>query len=188
MKGFIKSINNLSLRDRLLILGSTTVSIAVGIYLAQMPQDTEYYLSLGLGGLALACLLNGASVFSPVPLFLLVFLASFKLDHLPLILVATTASTTGEFSSYLLGRGLQSLTLDYKVINTLKRWFYRAPFLFLTIWIAIPNPTQSIGQIFAGTAGYPWWKYFAANYLGNLIWYTALIKIGGEFLSLSNVI
>jgi membrane protein DedA with SNARE-associated domain len=105
-------------------------------------------------------------------------LAASVLPLLPLILVAGLAATIGESMAYLLGDGIESLIGDAKWHKRLKSLFLKAPFIFLVIWIALPNPIQTLGQVFAGSVKYPFGKYILATMLGNLIWYTSVAMSG----------
>jgi membrane protein DedA with SNARE-associated domain len=171
-------------RDKLLILFSLlTVCMTIGIAFL-IPFDLKTYSGFGYGGIFLITALNASATFSPLPTYLLPVVAAQYLNPVLVVIVAAGAAMIGETVKYWFGDGIDKVVRDYRWHKWLSRWFYRSPFLFLVVWIALPNPVQSLGQVFAGSAEYPFWKYAIASFIGNAIWFTMTIQFGSWIISL----
>lgn len=157
---------------------SSLIGVGVLVILIFDPEIVERWGYAGYAGIGLANLLNSAALFSPVPTYLLAFLGARQFDPLLLVIITSFCASLGELVPYLFGDGINQLVEKRKWHQKLKRWFYISPFWFLVIWIALPNPAQTLGQAFAGSVHYPWWKYLAANLLGNFIWFSGVVFVG----------
>jgi membrane protein YqaA with SNARE-associated domain len=184
---FTKKVGGLNRRDKILFFGGLAVNVLMLILVAANWKDANEYVALGYIGVAVACLINGSLIISPVPAFLVVFIASKILNPFLLIAVAAVSVSIGESAKYFIGEGIDGLVSKYKWHGFLKRMFLKAPFLFLVVWISLPNPIQAIGQMFAGSVNYPFWKFALATVLGNLIWYTSVVNFG-QWLFASGIV
>lgn len=190
MVSFWQKFKKVDRRDRFLIvfsLISTIVSLGAGIVFVFDQQLVEQYTEYGYLGIALINFISDVPPFSPIPASLVTFAATSNssFDVTLLVLISAIATTVGQAFQYLFGDGIDKLVRDYKWHERLRNLFYRQPFLFLVIWIALPNPIQSLGQIFVGTAEYPIWKYMIAAFIGNCIWFSLVVSAGGWLFSLS---
>lgn len=157
-------------------MGASLVANFVVLFIALSgSRDAEDYAALGYVGVATANFLNSATLFSPIPAFVATFLAASVLNPVILVLLSSSVVTVGESVPYFLGGGVNKAFADYKWHKQLRHYFYKSPFLFLVVWIGLPNPVQSLGQVFAGTVKYPFWKYSLATFLGNLIWFSIVV-------------
>ncbi len=168
-------------RDWYLIIGVTLINITIVAFVVLSGGTIEEYAALGYLGVFTANILNSAVLFSPLPAFAVTFLAASQLDPVILIIISSIAAAIGESAIYLAGDGIDKLVNDFRWHKFIRRLFDRSPFLFLVVWISIPNPIQAFGQMFAGSVSYPFWKYFLATLLGNFIWFV-LVVYSGQWL------
>ena len=119
--------------------------------------------------LFLAVLVGSAT---PLPIFameLAIFTAGATMNW-PLVgLVAGVASTIGEMSTYLIGRGGGKVFQEKKGARFAKveAWFRRRGFWAVIVFAFTPLPMDLIGFI-AGVAEYPVKRFLAATFIGKL--------------------
>lgn len=142
------------------------------------PFDVEAYQGIGYLAIGAINLLSNAAMVSLVPAWIVIIAASSYLNPVVLVLLAAVTASTGELTDFIFGDGIEKMINDTKWHRRITNWFDKAPFLFLIIWVAIPNPIQAIGQIYAGSTKYPIWKYWVASVIGNSIWYTMVVFFG----------
>jgi uncharacterized membrane protein YdjX (TVP38/TMEM64 family) len=170
-------------RDWMLIVASLGVSTIVLIMTFFFPFDDEQWSAAGYLGVALVNIMAAAALYSPIPAWLVSFRAAEYLNPITIILISSIAVTIGESTKYFFGEGLEHLVNDYKWHKRLSKLFLWKPFLFLVVWIALPNPIQSLGEVFAGSTKYPIHKYLLATLIGNLIWFMGVVALGRFFLT-----
>ena len=182
LKNFFEEFNQkfaqVDRRDRILIAVTTIINLAIFILFLFVDFSEESIAAYGYLGVGISNLLNSATLMSFVPVWATTMIAAKGLNGPLVVLIATSVTTIGESVAYFMGDGVDKLIRDYKWHKTFRKWFYKSPFLFLVIWIGLPNPAQSIGQVFAGSVEYPYWKYILATFIGNIIWFSILVYIG----------
>ncbi len=186
---FLRKFAKVDQRDRFLIVFSLLVGVLSLLLTLPFLFSSEIvgqYTSYGYLGVGFINFLSDVAPFSPVPASLVTFAAANNpgFNNLLLILVSAIATTCGQVFQYLFGDGIDKLVRDYKWHARLRALFFKSPFIFLVVWIALPNPVKSIGQIFVGTAEYPFWKYFIAALIGNSIWFASVVYFGRWFFEI----
>lgn len=174
----------ISRRDKFLLAFVFVFNLILMAFLLLSDVDLETYAALGYLGVGTANFMTSATIFTPVSAAVVTFIAAKSLDPVLLIVISSIGTTIGEGVIYILGDGIDEVVNQYKWHKKLKKWFFKAPFLFLVIWVALPNPVQAFGQIFAGSTRYPIWKYSLAIFIGNAIWFTLVVYAGQWFFDL----
>lgn len=186
---FVEKFKKVDRRDRFLIVFSVIAAIASLLMTAPFLVNRSFadqYVNYGYLGVGFVNFISDVAPFSPVPASLVTFAAASNASFSApiLILISAFATTMGQAFQYLFGDGIDKLVNDYKWHSKLKELFFKSPFIFLVIWIALPNPVKSLGQIFVGTAEYPFWKYLIAAMIGNTIWFYLVVVLGDWFFTL----
>jgi membrane protein DedA with SNARE-associated domain len=171
-------LKKLTSRDTVMIFFSLLVSLFSLFLLLIFSFDTDQYAGLGYLGIILTNILTSTAIYSPVPAWLVSLRAAQFLNPYLIILVSALTVTCGEFTKYFFGDGVEVWVADRKWHKFLKGLFLRAPFLFMVIWVALPNPIQSLGEAFAGSTNYSIRRYFLATFIGNCIWFTLVVFAG----------
>ncbi len=145
----------------------------------------------GYLGVFLGSLIGSATIFLPVPSFLIVFVAGKVLNPLAVGILAGIGAALGELTSYFIGRGLhyskkrlskkgeprkklagkskKDLTKNSRWIERFNSWFHRRyGFALIILFAATPLPDDILG-IYCGMIRYGWKKFFFASLIGKLI-------------------
>ena len=143
----------------------------------------EFLVSLvyafGYLGVFLGSLLGSATIFLPVPSFLIVFIAGSLLNPLAVGILAGIGSALGELTSYFIGRGLhygkkklskkKGIRKNRGWIEKFNKWFRgRYGFALIIIFAALPLPDDIIG-LYCGIIRYGWKRFFVASLIGKLV-------------------
>jgi membrane protein DedA with SNARE-associated domain len=177
-----EKISRISGRDKSLIALAIVSSLLTLGMAFLFPFEAEEYKNWGYVGIGVAVFLASVPVVSPIPAFVATFFAAGHLNPVLLVVISAAGSTLGEYVAFILGDGLDGFIAHRKWHIWLKKLFFKAPFIFLVIWVALPNPIQALGQVFAGSTGYPWWKFGLATLLGNMIWFSLVVWAGDWLL------
>jgi uncharacterized membrane protein YdjX (TVP38/TMEM64 family) len=151
-----------------------------GIVAWRMGAQLEQLSALGYPGIFLLMVISGSAYF-PVPGPPAVIVAGAIWNPLLVGLAAGLGNSTGEMTSYLLGRTAADALQNYRnarFIVLLERWLNRHGFLTILVLAAIPNPTFHALTLLAGTVGYPARRYWLACALGNTVKYSAMATLG----------
>jgi membrane protein YqaA with SNARE-associated domain len=138
--------------------------------------------SLGYFGIFIVSFVGSASIFLPVPAFILVFLTGRFLNPLLVGFFAAIGCAFGELTGYGIGiGGRKIIEKKYRVfLQKYKKWFKRK-FIFpiIILFAATPLPDDIVG-ILCGVFKYDLRKFFIASFIGKFILNTAL-AFGGYY-------
>ncbi|MCD6414226.1 MAG: VTT domain-containing protein [Candidatus Diapherotrites archaeon] len=138
-----------------------------------VPAITTYLITnYGLLGVFVISLVGNATIFFPVPTYLLVYALGAKMNPLLLGLFAGTGAAIGELTSYVVGYGIEKgarvkkrkFRRRYVGIRNL---FKKYGFWIIPIFAATPLPMDAVG-LMAGFLNYPLRKFFLGCLLGKI--------------------
>ncbi len=140
-------------------------------------------VTLGYLGIFLASLIGSATIFLPVPSFLIVTAAGTTMNPLAVGVVAGLGSAIGELVGYGIGRGIvygkgKVTKKQHKYAKTVARWFSekKGP-VIIFLFALTPLPDDIVG-IVCGTIKYDLRKFFFATLAGKVILHVALAYAG----------
>ncbi|MBI4896486.1 MAG: VTT domain-containing protein [Candidatus Aenigmarchaeota archaeon] len=140
--------------------------------------------TFGYVGIFLASLIGSATIFLPVPSFIIVFSAGALLNPIAVGIIAGLGSAIGELTGYGIGYGIHysstsTIKKEWKgLFEKSKHWFEtHGGFLIIFLFAATPLPDDIIG-IIAGMMHYDIKRYFIATLLGKIILLTAIANAG----------
>ena|SRR3989338_2768909 len=141
-------------------------------------------VSFGYLGVFLASLIGSASIFLPLPSFLIVTAAGTTLNPILVGIAAGLGSAIGELVGYLIGLGLLygkkriSRKKENKYSKLVKKWFRRKRGMAIIFIFALtPLPDDIVG-IVCGAIKYDVKKFFVATLAGKIILHIALAYAG----------
>jgi len=136
--------------------------------------------SWGYLGIFIISLIGNASIFLPVPSYLIVVAAGSIMNPWLLGVFGGMGAAIGELSGYALGRG-SGYVIQRKYKSLLKKtraWSERhGLFPLIVLFAATPLPDDIVG-IIAGIINYSIKRFMLANIIGKIIAYTALGWMG----------
>jgi membrane protein YqaA with SNARE-associated domain len=152
-----------------------------------MVEELIVYLvtTFGYLGVFLASMIGSATIFLPVPSFLLTVAGGAVLDPFFVALAAGTGAAIGELVGYGVGYGIgvghKKLTRkkgEKKWMKTIKSWFQKKyGVIVIFIFAATPLPDDVVG-LFCGIIKYDIKKYFVATLAGKIVLHLALAYAG----------
>jgi uncharacterized membrane protein YdjX (TVP38/TMEM64 family) len=140
----------------------------------------------GYLGAFIVTLLGNATIFIPIPFTLAIYLCGSFLNPLILGLVTGAASTIGELSAYIVGRGGRKI-IEAKYghrLDSVRRLIGRYGMLVIFLFALLPLPDDLL-LIPLGMIKYNVWKLITAMFLGKTI--MCLIIAYAGFYSFSSV-
>lgn len=147
--------------------------------------DPAAFAAWGYPGIAIVMFLCSTTIVLPVPGFAAVVAAGGVWNPLLVGLSAGVGGGLGEFSSYLLGLGGETLV----GLENSRRWqavsavVQRYGFWAIVLAAATPLPFDLVG-IIAGSTGYSALRFVAASLLGKTIKYLLLAYFGDAAFAL----
>lgn len=142
----------------------------------------------GYLGVFLVNLVGAASIFFPVPAFLVIFAMGAVLNPWLVGLAAGVGAAIGELTGYILGYAGKEVAQrkDNKWLKKAEGWAEKkGVFPVILIFAATPLP-DDIAGIIAGVISYDWRKFLLAAFIGKLI--LGLALAWGGFFGLSWVL
>lgn len=141
-------------------------------------------ISFGYLGVFLASLIGSASIFLPVPSFLIVTAAGTTLNPVLVGVAAGLGAAIGELVGYLIGLGLLygkkkiGRKKEHKYTKLVKRWFAKkkGPAIIF-IFALTPLPDDIVGVV-CGAIKYDVKKFFLATLAGKILLHIALAYAG----------
>ncbi len=171
------------MRNLRFIILSEVINVMFNLDLWFASLVTQY----GFLGVFFLSLIGHATIFLPVPTYLIVYTLGSHMDPLLLGLFAGTGAAIGELTSYALGHGVsKGAKLGKKLhgYDESKILFERYGFWVIPFFAATPLPTDAIG-IVAGVLRYPLSKFFLGCLIGKIIMH--LVLAYGGFYSFTIV-
>lgn len=139
-------------------------------------------LSFGYLGIFLISFIASASIFLPVPAFILVFIFGGILNPFLIGIFAGAGCALGELSGYFLGRGGRKI-IEKKYKKGLDKYkkLLKPKIMFpvIILFAATPLPDDVVG-IVCGMIKYDIKKFLISSFIGKLIMNTA-IALGGYY-------
>ena len=135
--------------------------------------------TFGYIGVFIVSLAAAATIFFPLPGFVIIPVGAHFLNPLLVALVGAVGSAIGELVAYWAGRGGRVLAkLEYEKFtlwsSRLERWFERMNgFVIIILFAATPLPHDVVG-IFAGVIKYDIKKFFLATLIGKFVMFCIL--------------
>ncbi len=126
----------------------------------------------GLLGLFLASVLGNATVFIPIPSFIVACAAAPAYGWVAAGLVSGTGATLGETTGWLAGYGGSAIIPPGKWYEQLTSFMQRHGMLGIFLLALIPNPVFDVAGAISGALKMPLWKFLLAAGAGKLIRYT----------------
>jgi len=134
---------------------------------------SEIVAQYGYFGVLIAAFIGNATVFFPVPIYLMVYVLAPSMDPWLLGVIAGLGAALGELVGYVVGYGIEwKAKIDESRFSSqymfakaaLEKW----GFLAIIIFAATPLPHDAIG-IACGLVGYSVAKFFVATLIGKII-------------------
>jgi len=134
----------------------------------------------GYLGIFFISLVSSASIFLPIPTFIIIFTISSTLNPFLVALFASIGATIGETTGYLLGLGGKEILEDKysKQLENIKKMFKKYGSVFWIIILGVTPLPDDIAGIFCGLIRYDFKKYFLATFIGKIILYLILAYAG----------
>lgn len=173
----------------------TGPAVAAGLFLLlllsglvawRMGARLQELSALGYPGIFVLMAISGSAYF-PVPGPPAVVVAGAIWNPLLVGLAAGLGNSTGEMTSFLIGRTAADALQAYRgarFIVLLERLLGRYGFVTILVLASIPNPTFHALTLLAGSTGYSARRYWLACAIGNTIKYSAMAGVGFTALSL----
>jgi len=138
--------------------------------------------TFGYVGVFFVGFMGSATVFLPIPSYVVVFLMGSVMNPLLLGIIAGLGASTGELVGYVLGIGGRRIASKKKKwgkqLNKVQKMFNKyGGFFAIIIIAATPIPDNVLG-IFCGMIGYPVKKYFIASSIGKIMMHIAIAYAG----------
>ncbi len=136
-----------------------------------MSWSASFVEAWGYAGVFLICLMGNASIFFPIPSFVVVFAFASVLNPWLLGLAAGAGAALGEMTGYGLGRGGREVLEKRhgKWFRKAEKWAQnRGVFPVIILFAATPLPSDIIGA-FCGMVEYSVKKFLAATFIGKTI-------------------
>ncbi|MFH1445271.1 MAG: VTT domain-containing protein [Nanoarchaeota archaeon] len=148
------------------IVNATVSATTQFVTWSQTMVETTGYL-----GVFLVSLIGSASIFFPVPAFIVIFAAGVFLNPWLVGLIAGIGSAIGELTGYLLGFGGRKVaeTKYEKQLEKTKKWVDRRGAFFVIFLFALTPLPDDIAGIIAGVIEYDIKKFFIATLIGKII-------------------
>lgn len=144
------------------------------------PWIAENFAPWGYIGVFFFSLISSATIFLPMPSWILVFSLAASFNPIFLGISAGFGAALGELTGYYAGFGGASI-IGQEKINLLrehKKWLKKAECPFLFVLALIPNPFFDIAGIAAGIMQIPVWRFLLAVALGKTLRFILLAYIG----------
>lgn len=163
---------NQRVRQILILVGSIVLS-AVVVWLGYRYQHQIQQLgSLGLVGLFIVSVVGNATVFIPVPVFVVACAAAPAYGWLASGIVNGVGATIGETTGWLAGYGGSAIIPQGKWYGQLTHFMEKRGMLGIFLLALIPNPIFDVAGAISGALKMPLWKFFLAAGAGKVIRYT----------------
>lgn len=158
-----------SLRAGLLrILGLVAV-IGLSALIFSFRDQVRTLTGLGYPGIFLVALLSNATVLFPAPGVAVVFAMGGVFHPLGVALAAGTGGAIGELSGYLAGWSGQAVVERMDIFERITPYIKKYGPFGIAILAAIPNPFFDLAGIAAGMLKMPFWRFFIAVWIGQII-------------------
>ena len=151
-----------------------------------MFDPTTWFSSLyqyGYPGVLLISLIGHATIFFPLPTYLIVYALGSQMDPFWLGAFAGVGAAIGELTSYFVGKGFSKGThLDKKFRSSYeeaRKIFKKYGFWVIPFFAATPLPTDAVG-LAAGALKYPLSKFFVGCLIGKLAMHW-ILAYGGYY-------
>lgn len=132
----------------------------------------EEFKNWGLFGLFLINVIGSANLFLPVPAIASVVAGGGLYPPLIVALVAALGSTIGDTVGYFIGSSGKKVVRvknEHPKLEKLRSLFHHYGVIIILVAAFIPNVFFDAIGIVAGAAGYPFWRFVIAVFLGRLI-------------------
>ena len=160
------------------------LSIGFGIIAFVFRNQLVYLKSLGYVGVFIANLIGAASIFLPIPSFLVVITAGVFLNPILVGISASAGAAIGELTGYFAGVGGETFVKNNKNIQRVERWMDKYGLWVVFVLAAVPNPFFDLAGIISGASGVPIRKYLIVVFFGKLIKFTAFAYLGTRFTTI----
>ena len=154
--------------ENLVRLGILIVVISA-IVAALLLRNNFGASEVGYGAVALSALVASAGLVIPVPALATACATATFLDPSWVGIIAGTAESAGELSSYYLGYTGRDVLARNRVYQRLAHWMRRRGWLLLFLVSLVPNPIFDVVGIAAGALRYPGWGFLAVVWVGKLL-------------------
>lgn len=137
------------------------------------------FAAYGYAGVFAVSLIGSATIFFPVPYFVVIFGLAPVLDPIVLVIVAALGSAIGELVGFYLGRAGEKAIhkRHWKWFETAEWWFKRHGFLTLIFLSAAPL-VADVGGLMAGTMKYDRGKFLVAMFIGKIVKFAVIVAAG----------
>lgn len=158
---------------QLLVFAITLVLSGLLVWLGFRYQHQLQNLgSAGLLGLFVVSVLGNATVFIPIPVFVVACAAVPAYGWLASGLVNGAGATLGEVTGWLAGYGGSAIIPHGKWYDRLTDFMRRHGMFGIFLLALIPNPVFDVAGAISGALKLPLWKFLVAAGAGKLIRYT----------------
>ena len=127
---------------------------------------------LGLLGLFIVSVVGNATVFIPIPVFVVACAAAPAYGWLASGLVNGAGATLGETTGWLAGYGGSAIIPRGKWYGRLSNFMEKRGMLGIFLLALIPNPVFDVAGAISGALKMPLWKFLLAAGAGKIIRYT----------------
>ncbi len=158
---------------QILILVVSLVLSGLVIWLGyRYEHEIQRLGNLGLLGLFIVSVVGNATVFIPVPVFVVACAAAPAYGWLASGLVNGVGATIGETTGWLAGYGGSAIIPKGKWYQRLILFMQEHGMLGIFLLALIPNPVFDVAGAISGALKMPLWKFWVAAGAGKVIRYT----------------
>lgn len=171
-----------------MVLAFIVLLLATGLALAGIDfTSPPVSATAGYTVLFVAGVLASVTLFFPVPMIGMVFLAAGFLNPFGAGLAAAAGISAGLWPTYFAGTtGVAIVESAERSRNALVRgitsrllgWFRTRPMGASFVLAAIPNPAFDLAGVMAGAAGVPFMRFLAGSFAGKTVQMTVVAMIG----------
>ena len=171
----------------ILLLLVAATSVLIFVHRNQL-RASNVVLRWGYIGIFFLCFLSNATVFLPAPSLMVVVGAAMILPPLPVAIVGSLGSMTGELTGYVCGRAGEDLSTRFSAFIERLRKKLRRDWLIVFLLALLPLPLFDLAGVYSGGSRMPLWRFASACWCGKFLKMLAyahlsyLIDIAGPFL------
>jgi uncharacterized membrane protein YdjX (TVP38/TMEM64 family) len=165
---------------RSLILRGLSILAFIGITIFVFSvRDRAAELAVyGYPGIFMVALISNATVLFPAPGLAIVFGMAGVFHPLGVAFAAACGAAIGEITGFLAGIGGRTVVERTDIYIRLEPFVRKYGAIAIIVLAAIPNPFFDLASIAAGALKLPFWKFFLAAWVGQLIKMTIIAYAG----------
>ncbi len=162
------------------VLPVTTILLVIVLsgLLFLFRAELEKLGNYGYLGIFLISLAFNATVFLPMPVFVVVFMLGATFNPVMVALAAASGGALGEITGYLAGASGRGIAPTNKMYIRAEGWMRRWGTMTVFIFALVPLIPFDLAALAAGALRFPIWKFLLACLFAKALLYTAVAMTG----------